>query len=135
MSNSPQGGAPIELFVSLAQRGHIPLLQRVSGTIRFDLTDGDRTAYWLITVKKGDVSMSRRKGRADAVVHAPEGLFREIVAGRTNGQAAYLRGAVFVEGDMRLVVQFLRVIPGPPDAKGPRHLASAAALVESDAGR
>jgi SCP-2 sterol transfer family len=123
---------PIELFVSLAQRGHVPLLQRVTGTIRFDIVSGEETAYWLLSIHKGDVSVSRRKVRADAVVRAEESLFKEIVSGRTNAQAAYLRGAFSVEGDMGLAVQFLRLVPGPPDAKGPRRLMSEAGLVESE---
>jgi putative sterol carrier protein len=104
-------------FVAIRERGSSALLKYVSGTVRFDLCDGDRVDRWLVTVTKGEVTVKRRNGRADAVVRADQALFSDIVTGRKNAQAAYLRGALAVEGDMRLVVQLLRLLPGPPRAQ------------------
>ena len=61
--------------------------------------------------------MSNRNSAADAVVRADSGVFEEIAAGTKNPYAAFLRGAVTVEGDMDLVVQFFRLLPAPPRAK------------------
>jgi hypothetical protein len=36
------------------------------------------------------------------------------VTGETNALAAYLRGAVEVEGDPELLLRFQRIFPGPP---------------------
>ena len=39
-----------QFFDDLAARGHVPLLNSTSGTLRFDLEGGGRTAHWYVTV-------------------------------------------------------------------------------------
>lgn len=41
--------ANAEFFQGLGSRGHEPLLEKATGTIRFDLADGTRTDRWLVT--------------------------------------------------------------------------------------
>ena len=100
--------AVTEFFEELGGRGHEPLLERASGAIRFELTNGKRTV-WLVTVEKGDVTVTRRNARADCVVRAPKKLFDGVVKGRVNAMAALLRGEVQVEGNPELLVQFQRL--------------------------
>jgi putative sterol carrier protein len=111
-------------FDDLSQRGREPLLRRVSGTIRFDLGTGKGAEHRYVTVKKGKVSVSRKKGPADAVVQADESLFEDIAAGKANAMAAVLRGIMVVEGDLGLMMTFQRLFPGPlrrnPRAGAPR---------------
>lgn len=102
-----------EFFDELARRGHEPLLKKTSGTLRFDLRDGKRIDRWLLDVKNGDVAVSRRNVRADCVVSADRALFDDVASGKTNAMAAMLRGAMGVEGDVRLLVPFQRLLPGP----------------------
>ena len=49
-----------EFFDALAERGHEPLLQKTTGTVRFDLSDGKKIDRWLVSVVKGDLAVSRR---------------------------------------------------------------------------
>jgi len=104
-------------FRELAARGHEPILGRASGTIRFDLADGDRVERWFVTVKKGDITVSHKNSRADAVAHVEKALFDQIAAGTENAMAALLRGAFRPEGDLALLLCFQRVLPGPPSRK------------------
>jgi putative sterol carrier protein len=101
-----------EFFESLVARGHEPLLEKSTGTLRFDLRDGKRTERWLLTVAKGDLAVSRRNVRADAVVSVDKSLFDRIATGEANATAAMLREEIGVEGDVRLVVAFQRLLPG-----------------------
>jgi len=112
-----------EFFGELGRRGHEPLLEKATGTLRFDLVDGKRTDRWLVTVKKGDVAVSHRNVRADCVVRADRALFDGVAGGEVNAMAALLRGAMGVEGNVELLVLFQRLFPGPPRSRSRRHTA------------
>lgn len=105
--------ATTEFFEELGTRGHEPLLEKATGTIRFDLSNGKRKARWLVTIKKGDVTVSHANARADCVTRADQALFEQIVTGEENAFAAVLRGAMSVEGRPELLVYFQRLFPGP----------------------
>jgi predicted lipid carrier protein YhbT len=100
-------------FDELGRRGHEPLLEKGRGTVRFDLADGGRTDRWLVTLEKGDVSVSRKNVAADCVVRADRALFDAMARGEANGMAAYLRGELVLEGDPELLVLIQRVLPSP----------------------
>ena len=112
-SENPTSG----FFGYVANRSPEPLIKNVTGTIRFDLADGANTEHWLVTLKKGEVAVSNRNASADAVVRANRAVFDGIASGTKNAQAAFLRGAISVEGNMDLVVQFFRLLPAPPRAE------------------
>jgi putative sterol carrier protein len=110
----PTTDATTEFFQELAARGHEPALAKATGTLRFDLRHGDaRPVRWLITITKGDVALSHRNAKADCVVRADRALFDGIANGEANAMAAFLRGAIDVEGDRGLLLAFQRVFPGP----------------------
>jgi putative sterol carrier protein len=98
-------------FADLSSRGHQPLLEKGTGTLRFDLVDGNRVERWLITLDKGDVSVSRRNAAADCVLRTERALFGAIVTGNADAVSAYLRGEVTLEGNPELMVLFRRVLP------------------------
>jgi putative sterol carrier protein len=102
-----------EFFHGLGGRGHEPLLEKAKGRIRFDLVDGTRIDRWLVTLDRGDVSVSRKNVAADCVVRTDKRLFDGMASGEVNGMAAYLRGELTAEGDPELLVLFQRVLPGP----------------------
>ena len=106
-----------EFFDDLDARGHEPLLEKATGTVRIDLSGGKRTARWLVTVKKGDVTVSHANAKADCVIRMDQALFEQIVTGRENATAALLRGLVAVEGNTQLLVLFQRLFPGPPNGR------------------
>src|SRR5215216_531573 len=118
--------ATSKFFDALVERGHEPLLEKTTGTVRFDLKDGSKTDRWLVTVVKGDFTVSRQNLRADCVVTADKSLFDGIVSGKTNAMAALLRGAMGVEGDVQLLVLFQRLLPGPSRSRRPRPTAASA---------
>ena len=114
-ANAAMTNATTEFFDALAARGREPALVKATGTLRVDLTDGRRrTGAWLIAIDKGKVEVSRRRDGADCTMRLEEGLFDGIVSGRVNMIAAVLRGAVQLDGDLRLLVRFQRLFPGPP---------------------
>ena len=103
-----------EFFEGLAQRGHEPLLEKATGSIRFDLANGKKSQRWLVAIDKGDVAVSHKSTAPDCTLRSTEELFDDIVLGKENAMAAVLRGAVTVDGDPELLVLFQRLFPGPP---------------------
>jgi len=103
-----------EFFEELGRRAHEPLLEKTTGSVRFDLKDGRRTERWLVEIRKGDLAVSRRNAAADCVISSDKAVFDGVAGGRTNATAALLRGAIGVEGDVRVLVAFQRLLPGPP---------------------
>ncbi|MCI0632410.1 MAG: SCP2 sterol-binding domain-containing protein [Actinobacteria bacterium] len=103
-----------EFFESLSAREHEPLLHACSGTVRFDLKARDDVEHWFVRMTKGDVSVSRRRAKADCVVSVDARTFDGIVSGKTNAIAAALRGDVSIDGELPLILAFQRLFPGPP---------------------
>lgn len=108
-----------EFFESLSKAGQEPLLRTDSGTLRFDLSEGKTIDHWYVAVKKGDVKVSHKNVKADAVLHGDKKLFDELATGKANAMASFLRGRLSGEGDVGLLMSFQRLFPGPPGAKGP----------------
>jgi hypothetical protein len=116
----PTGGdeAIETFFAELSTRGSIPLLRDMKGTIRFDVTSEAGLKRWAVTLAKGEVTVSNRNVKADAVVKIDRALFNEIAEGRKNAMAAVMRGAMVVTGDVGLVLSFQRFFPGKLGSKG-----------------
>ena len=57
-----------EFFEQLAEREHEPMLEKVTGTMRFDVKDNGRTTRWRVAIKKGDLAVSRANDAADCVI-------------------------------------------------------------------
>jgi putative sterol carrier protein len=106
--------ATAAFFEELGQRGHEPLLGRITGTMRFDLEHGHGVDRWFVAIDKGDVKISHKNARADTVVRADRELFDGISTGRVNAMAAMLRNVISVEGDLDKLMVFQRLFPGPP---------------------
>lgn len=102
-----------EFFTELGNRGHEPLLERASGSARFDVADGKRTERWLLTIDRGDLRVSRRNAAADCVLRVDRPSFERAVNGELNLMAAALRGAFALGGDPRFLVLLQRLFPRP----------------------
>jgi putative sterol carrier protein len=109
--------ATTEFFDELGRRGHEPLLQTTTGTLRFDVADGDRVERWFVTIEKGDVTVSRKNAHADAVVSTDRAGADGMFSGKVNAMAAFLRGAIEPRGDLGLILAFQRLFPGPPTSR------------------
>jgi putative sterol carrier protein len=106
-----------QFFEELRQRDHDPQLENRSGTLRFDIATGKETDHWLVTIDKGDVTVSHRGGEADATVGADKSVFEAIASGKESPVAAVLRGTLHIEGNLRLLSLFRRLLPGPSPVK------------------
>jgi putative sterol carrier protein len=100
-----------EFFTGLATR-HQPLLERTTGVVRFDITDGERTEHWTLEIRKGDVTVSHKGPSADCVLSTDIATFDAILTGKTNAMAAVLRGALDVQGKIILLAALQRLFPG-----------------------
>ena len=101
-----------EFFESLRRRGPEPLLGNARGSLRFDLIDSSER--WLVSMDSGNLTVSRRGGKADCIVRARKKVFDRVAAGTQNALTAMLRGELVVEGDPMLLVRFQRLLPSPP---------------------
>jgi hypothetical protein len=112
-------------FEALGKRGHVPLLEKITGTVRFEIVDGKRVERWLLTVDKGDVAVSRKNVRADCTLRADKAVFDRVASGEMNAMAATLRGDLVIEGESELLVAFQRLLPGPPRRRRRRRATTA----------
>jgi hypothetical protein len=113
-------------FEKLGERGHDPLLAKAKGSARFEVVEGGRTERWLVTIDRGDLTVSRRNAAADCVVRADRATFDRIAAGRANFLAAALRGEVALRGDLSLLVLIQRLFPRPAGGPARQPVARAA---------
>ncbi|MFJ6198649.1 SCP2 sterol-binding domain-containing protein [Micromonospora sp. NPDC092111] len=114
--------ATTRFFEGLDRQGYEPLLDKATGTLRFDLHEGAQTTHWLLRIDRGKLAVSQEDREADTVVGTTPALFEELAGGREHGLAALLRGDMTVTGDARLVVQVERIFPSSPDVQGQRRL-------------
>ena len=113
--------ATAQFFDHLASRGHIAVLEKVTGTLRFEITDVEPADRWLVAVEKGDVTV--HPGAADAsptcVVRGSRAVLEGIARGELNAMAAVLRGELVIDGDLQILMIVQRVFPGPPGTAHP----------------
>jgi len=118
-SRSDRAADPVgEFFAALADEGHVATCNGDSATVRFDIGDAKDVQNWYLAVSKGDVTVTREDGPADAVLRMTRPCAEALTTGRLNGQAALLRGVLTCEGSMAALVMFQRSLPGPPGATG-----------------
>ena len=93
-----------EFFEEVARRGHEPMLERLSATVRWDIINGDRVDQRVVRIDHGDLSVTVGQEPADCVIILERAACDDVVTGRTSVLAALLRGAAVVEGDPELMV-------------------------------
>jgi putative sterol carrier protein len=102
-----------DFFAALAAKDYEPLLANATGSLRFDVVDEDAVVHWHVVVDKGAMTVTRHNRRADVVVRLDRSLSDRITSGEQNAMAALLRGELVPVGDLRLVMMFQRLFPGP----------------------
>jgi predicted lipid carrier protein YhbT len=108
-------GPTSTFFDELREQGRLPTLARASGTIGFEIVEDGDVQRWVVAINAGNIQVSRQATAADCVVRVDAGLFDEIVSGRRSAVAAYLRGALSLEGDPELLVLAQRLFAGVSD--------------------
>lgn len=110
---------PINQFLTvLAEQGHVATFEGQSAALLFEVLDTSATERWYVTIRDGDVTVSRRNGRADAIVRMKRAEMEAVVTGRLNAQTALLRGLISAEGSVAALLMFQRCLPGPPGSTG-----------------
>ena len=99
-------------FEELGERGHEPCLASITGQVRFDIVGGKRTEHWLVSLDRGDITVSQRAGNADCTMKADRELFDRLVRGEDNAMAATLRGALICTGEVDLLLAIQKLFPG-----------------------
>ena len=131
----------VAFFDELGRRGHDPLLERVSATVRFDVGGEASVDHRLLHIDRGDIRVTSEDVPSDCTVIIGEELLDEIILGRTGAMPAFLRGALLVEGDPEVLVLVQRLFPGHParvtgaEAADLADADTASADTASDAGR
>jgi putative sterol carrier protein len=104
-----------KFFDELVDQGHQPLLGKVHGTVRFDVAVSDgRVDHWLVSVDRGDVTITQDTAPADCIMRTDRALFERLITGEENAIAATLRGAIVCSGNVELLFAIQRIFPGPP---------------------
>ena len=112
--------ATARFFEELARRGHEPALSRVTGRVRFEIVDGTHVQHWLVAIEGGDITVSRKKGKADCTIRGDVDLFDRLARGEDNAMAATLRGALTCAGEVDLLLAVQKLFPGPSSERAKR---------------
>jgi putative sterol carrier protein len=121
------GQATSDFFYGLADCGHEPLLEKVTSTLRIELTEDENVDYWLVSIDDGVIGVERSNAPADCLLRTTCDLFERLATGEANAMAALLRGEIMVDGDREQLALFQRLFPGPAETS----VAAAAAAGES----
>jgi hypothetical protein len=102
-----------EFFTAISGDFHVPRLSRCHGSVRLDLMRRDGSDSWRLDINKGDITVTRDDGPADAVLRADEAVIDGVVRGEVNPVAATLRGVMTVEGNWDLLLLSQRIFRDP----------------------
>jgi putative sterol carrier protein len=110
-------------FESLAAKRYQPLLHPVSGSIRFDLEAGDGGhQVWRVDIAQGNLAVRKQSEStaedADCIVSGPEDELQRILTGQDSFAAAFVRGAITVQGDHTLAQNLRRFSPPAESLQG-----------------
>ncbi|MFF5180440.1 SCP2 sterol-binding domain-containing protein [Micromonospora sp. NPDC000316] len=106
-------------FERLTAGGHDPRFNKVRGSVRFDIRDGDRVQQWLLTIDRGDLRVTRAADPAGTVIRVSAQVADAMARGEVNGLAAITRGEILVDGDLALALRVGRLFPSASDPGGP----------------
>ena len=106
---------PTRAFFERLAEQQQPFLKSLTGVVRLDLVDAERTEHWYLAIRKGDVTVSHEGAEPDCVVSADLSTFDAIVSGDMNAMAAVLRGAVDVRGEFRFMTALRPLFAAPSE--------------------
>ncbi|WP_326554468.1 SCP2 sterol-binding domain-containing protein [Micromonospora sp. NBC_01813] len=110
-------------FTELDGPGARQVPPTVSGTLRFDIHDGDQVEHWLVTMAGGHARAEESDADADCVIVIDRELLERIVNGEERMSPAFVRYAYTIEGNFTLIPAFEWLLPDTVGARHPRQLA------------
>ncbi|WP_341717825.1 SCP2 sterol-binding domain-containing protein [Micromonospora sp. FIMYZ51] len=114
-----------QFFAALPARAPEVLRTPISGTLRIDLSDGQRTEHWLVRMRPGTAEVEQGSDAADAIWYCGLDLFDRLVTGRAQALAALFRNESTYTGNVVLFLAFRRFFPAAPGTRDPREVARA----------
>ena len=113
--------ATAQMFEHLAERGHIDVLDKVRGTLRFEIADSEPCEQYFVTITDGDIHVVPGAGTEppSCLIRGSQAVLEKVARGEMNAIAAVLRGELVIDGDLQLLMSVQRVFPGPPGMKPP----------------
>ena len=121
---TPMPDPTASFFDGLARSGHVPTLEGIRATIRFDLGEEQPVEHWLVSISDGDIAVSQEDHDADCVIGMSRESFRQMAGGKLVPQAAFLRNELNVTGKFQLLIVMGRFLPPIPGNSDPRELVS-----------
>ena len=119
-------------FEALGARGHEPLLEKATGTLRFDLDErASGPSAGSSAIEKGDIAVSRRSGQGRRRRPRPTG--RSSTSWRADGRTRWPRccaASIERRGRPQLLVLFQRLSPEPAEEAGSAEAAMSDGLVK-----
>lgn len=109
--SGPDGG----FFGQLGHHECEPWLEKIEGTVRFDITDGEDSRHWLLIIRNGRAVVRPEYGSADAVVHADAEVMERLSRGQIRLLPAWLRNDIALEGRLLFVLVLERLLRPPRD--------------------
>lgn len=111
-------GVTQDFFRNLAERGHDRRLTAIhQGSVRFDISRNGHVDHWLVSINKGDITVSEQETGGDAVVRAEQAVFDRIATGEAYFLTSVLRGEATVEGSPGIFATVRRLFPLPPASR------------------
>ncbi len=109
---------PRQYFDQLAKQGKSPHLVNAIGTCEFDI---EGAGTWRVEFNRGNLSVAEKqpadRSQAGAYLHMTKADFVRLARGEghENGITALLRGALKVEGDIRIAQYVQAILPVPAE--------------------
>jgi predicted lipid carrier protein YhbT len=98
-------------FRDLSERGYEPSLHNTTGSYELRV---DQIGRWCLTVAAGSLTVSEEPAQCETVLEFSAADFLDIVEGRRDLVAGYLRGTVRASGDLALALGLRRLLPVRP---------------------
>ncbi|WP_410809420.1 SCP2 sterol-binding domain-containing protein [Micromonospora sp. 067-2] len=98
-------------FERLTAAGQDPRFSNVSGSVRFDIGDGDRIEQWLLNIDHGRMRVTQSADPAGTVIRVSADVAEAMARGEVNGLAAITRGEILVDGDLAMALRIGRLFP------------------------
>jgi len=114
-------GDMIPAFFESISGAHPEVPETISGSLKFDVKEGNASESWRVTFSQGVVSSARSNETADCVVRTDKATLEAIIEGKVNTLVALLRGELSVDGEALLLTLCRSLFTGAAAVMRPSH--------------